>query len=123
MLTTLLLVTVASQIVGYGLNQRWLLLAPIEGRDSRAIISAQLESDTRIPRVTMFGNEFPSSFIFGVVVAIALYIVMNRTVWGFRLRMLGQNARTARRAGVSDTRYGSTALMLSGGFAGFGRRA
>ena len=49
-----------------------------------------------------------------VVVAFAL----ARTVWGFRIRMLGQNPRVAQRSGVSQTRYGTAALMLGGAFAG-----
>src|SRR5690606_776102 len=60
-LTSLLLVTIATQAVGYGLKQQWLLLAPAEGRSNRQQISEQLASDTRIPRVTLFGNEFPIS--------------------------------------------------------------
>ena len=39
---------------------------------------------------------------------------------GFRLRMLGRNPRTARRAGVSERRYGVGAMLVSGGFAGLG---
>jgi ABC-type uncharacterized transport system permease subunit len=117
-LTTLLLVTIASQLVGYGLKQQWLLLAPAEGRSNRQQISKQLTTDTRIPRVTWFGNEFPISGIAAVLIAIALGLVLARTVWGFRLRMLGQNPRTAQRVGVSESRFGSTALLIDGAFAG-----
>ena len=47
-----------------------------------------------------------------------LSIVLSRSVVGFRLRMLGRNPRTARRAGVSERRYGIGAMLVSGGFAG-----
>jgi ABC-type uncharacterized transport system permease subunit len=117
-LTSLLLVTIATQAVGYGLKQQWLLLAPAEGRSNRQQISEQLAGDTRIPRVTMFGNEFPISAFFAVIGAVVLSLLLARTVWGFRLRMLGQNARTAQRAGVAATRYGSGALLLDGALAG-----
>lgn len=117
-LTTLLLVTVAAQLVGYGLKNQWLLLAPSEGRANRQQISEQLESDTRIPRITLFGNEFPISAVFAVLLAIVVAALLARTVWGFRLRMLGHNPRTAQRAGVSARRYGGRALLTSGGLAG-----
>jgi simple sugar transport system permease protein len=117
-LTTLLLVTIASQLVGYGLKKQWLLLAPAEGRANRQQISKQLASDTRIPRITWFGNEFPVSGIAAVLIAIALGLVLARTVWGFRLRMLGQNPRTAQRVGVSASGFGSAALLIDGAFAG-----
>lgn len=117
-LTTLLLVTVATQLVGYGLKNQWLLLAPAEGRANRQQISEQLGADERIPRITWFGNEFPTSVFLAVALAIVVALALTATVWGLRLRMLGHNPRTARRAGVSSSRYGGGALIFSGAFAG-----
>ncbi len=117
-LTTLLLVTIGTQLVGYGLKNQWLLLAPSEGRSNRQQISQQLDPDTRIPRVTWFGNEFPTSVFLALGIVGLLGFVLTSTVWGFRLRMLGFNPRTARRAGVAAPRYGGGALIVSGAFAG-----
>ncbi len=117
-LTTLLLGTVASSVVGFGLKRSWLLLAPAAGRANRNQVSEQLAADTRIPRITVFGNEFPISVFISVAIALVLAVVLARTVAGFRLGMLGLNPRTARRAGVSETRYGIGAMLVSGGFAG-----
>lgn len=117
-LTTLLLVTLAAQLVGYGLKNQWLLLAPSEGRANRQQISEQLDASTRIGRVTLFGNEFPISAFAAVLAAVLLSLVLARTVWGFRLRMLGQNPRTAQRAGVGAARFGSAALLIDGALAG-----
>jgi len=117
-LSTLLLVTIASQLVGYALKNQRLLLAPAEGRSNRQQISRQLTADTRIPRITWFGNEFPISAFLAIALALFVSFAMARTVWGLRLRMLGHNPRTAQRAGVSAARYGGAALLLSGGFAG-----
>jgi simple sugar transport system permease protein len=117
-LTTLLLVTIAAQLSGYGLKNEWLLLAPPEGRANRQQISDQLDPGTRIPRVEVFGNEFPISVFFAVGAALLVGFLLARTVWGFRLRALGHNQRTAQRTGVAAARYGSGALLISGGFAG-----
>lgn len=117
-LTTLLLVTVAAQLAGYGLKNQWLLLAPPEGRANRQQISQQLDPDTRIPLVSMFGNQFPISVFFALGGAALVAFLLTRTVWGFRLRALGHNERTAQRAGVAASRYGAGALLLGGGFAG-----
>ena len=117
-LSTLLLVTIAAQLVGYGLKNQWLLLAPSEGRANRQQISEQLTADTRFPRVTWFGNEFPMSAFLALALAALVGLVLARTIWGFRLRILGANPRTAQRAGVSSARYGGTALVLSGAFSG-----
>ena len=117
-LTTLLMVTIAAQLVGYGLKNQSLLLAPSEGRSNRQQVSEQLADDRRIPRVTWFGNEFPISVLLALALAVGVAVMISRTGFGFRLRMLGANPRTARRAGTGEERYGSIALMLSGGFAG-----
>ncbi|HEY5874200.1 MAG TPA: hypothetical protein VIT64_02820 [Ilumatobacteraceae bacterium] len=117
-LTTLLMGAIAANLMGWGLRNRFLLLAPAAGRANRNQVSEPLDPDARIPRVTMFGNEFPLSLVLALVLAIVLSIVLNRSVVGFRLRMLGRNPRTARRAGVSEQRYGIGAMLVSGGFAG-----
>ena len=117
-LTTLLLVTVATQLVGYGLKNQWLLLAPSEGRANRQQISEQLADDTRIPRVTWFGNEFPISALVAVAIAAFIAFALARTLWGFRLRLLGHNERTAQRAGIAADKHGGRALLISGAFAG-----
>lgn len=117
-LTTLLLVTVAANAVGYGLKKPWLLLAPAAGRANRNQVSEQLDPDTRLPRISLFGNEFPITVILAILLAVLVAFAVARTVPGFRLRMLGRNPRTAQRAGVSATRYGMGAMLISGGFAG-----
>lgn len=117
-LTTLLLVSVAGQAVAFGLRYEWLLLADEASRGNRNQVSAQLAEGSRIPRPTVFGNQFPVSVHLAVVLALVVAFVLARTVWGFRLRMLGQNPRVAQRAGVSRSRYGTTALMIGGAFAG-----
>lgn len=117
-LTTLLLGVVAANFMGWGLRNRWLLLASSEGRANRNQVSEVLAPNVRIPRIHIFGNEFPISVFLAVLLAIALAVVMARSTTGFRLRMLGNNPRTAQRAGVSEKRYGFVAMLASGGFAG-----
>lgn len=118
-LTTLLLITVASQATGYGLKVDWLLLAPFrEDRSVRNQVSAQLAEDTRVPRLEVWGNDFPISAIAVIVMAAIVYFLFKRSVWGFRMNMLGRNPRTAQRAGVSTVRYGTGAMLISGGCAG-----
>lgn len=117
-LSTLLLVAVAGQAVAYGLRWQWLLLAPEASRGNRNQVSEQLAADNRLPRHHIFGNEIPISFDLAVILAVVVAFALARTVWGFRIRMLGQNPRVAQRSGVSQTRYGTAALMLGGAFAG-----
>ncbi len=117
-LSTLLLVFVALQVVGYGLKQQWLLLADEASRGNRNLVSEQLAKDNRIPRPDVFGNEFPITVYVALALAFVVAYLLARTVWGFRLRMLGHNRLAAQRAGVSATVYGAAALAISGAFAG-----
>lgn len=117
-LSTLLMGTVAANLMGWGLRNRSLLLAPSVGRANRNQVSEALATDTRIPRVTWFGNEFPISVLLALALAIVVWLVADRSVIGFRLRMLGNNPRTARRSGVAERRYGIGAMLVSGSFAG-----
>lgn len=117
-LTTLLLTTVAANLMGYALRNQWLLLAPAAGRANRNQVSEPLPTGARIPRITVFGNEFPLSVLLAVGLALVVALIISRSVVGFRLRMLGRNPRTARHAGVSERRYGVVAMLVSGGFAG-----
>ena len=80
--------------------------------------SAQLDSSTRIGQIRVFGNEFPWTVPVVVFLTVAVGIVLQRSVWGFRLSVLGRNARTAQRTGVSAVRFGAAALMIGGAMAG-----
>ena len=117
-ITTLLLVFIASQVTGYMLSTQSLLLDSDPNRPNRVQNSAQLDPDTRLPFIRIFGNEFPISVVIAVVLAVGAAFVLNRSVWGFKLRMVGQNPRTAQRAGVSVVVAGSLALAVGGGLAG-----
>jgi ABC-type uncharacterized transport system permease subunit len=117
-LSTLLLVAVGGQVVAYGLSQSWLLLAPLADRGNRNQVSMQLPTDNRLPSLELFGNKIPLAVFIAIVSAVVVSAVLARTVWGFRLRMLGRNPRAAQRSGVSRTGYGASALMIGGAFAG-----
>ena len=117
-LTTLLLVFVASQAVGYGLKNTNLLLDPTPDQANRSLISDRLHSSTRIPRLEVFGNDFAMTAFIALVLGVVVALVFRWTVVGFRLQMLGRGPRTAHRAGVSEARYGGGALVVSGGFCG-----
>ena len=117
-LTSLLLVTVAANLVGYGLKRSWLLLGPAGERADRDQVSEQLDPSVHLPRLELFGNELSSGALLAVVLAAAAGAVLARSAWGFRLRILGRNPRVAQRVGVAETRYGMAAMLTSGAFAG-----
>lgn len=117
-ITTLLLVFVASQGTGYLLTRTFLLLDDDPNKPNRVQTSAQVDADTRIGFIRIFGNEFPWSVVLAVVLAVVVAVMLSRSTWGFKLTVLGRNARTAQRIGVPVVMVGAAALMISGAFAG-----
>ena len=118
-LTSLLLVIVASQVVGYGFRFDSLLLEPLsEGRSLQVQQTPLVPEGARLERVTIFGNELPISAFIAVILAGAIAFLVAHTVWGLRIRALGSNPRVAHRAGVSAARFGMGSMFLSGALAG-----
>ena len=57
-------------------------------------------------------------FIFAVVMAVLVYILLWRTTIGYRIRMVGLNPHAARYAGINVPRYMVLSMALSGALAG-----
>ena len=119
-LSTLLLGAVAANLMGFGLQKRWLLLAPAAGRANRNQVSEPLDRRTAASRAsTWFGNEFPMSVFVAIVLAVIVAIVLGRI--GPRVpaaRARPQPHRCAARRRRREPRTGSCAMLISGGFAG-----
>ena len=118
-ISTLLLVFVALQVVGFAITTDWFLRDLDPDRPSLAVTSAALPGSVRLPVVTVFGNEFHVGFVVALVGAAAVAFLLARTVPGFKLRLLGAGPNVAQQAGVSVARAGSAALFVSGAMAGF----
>lgn len=117
-ISTLLLVFIAAQGTGYLLTRTFLLLDDDPNKPNRVQTSAQLDAATRIGNIRVLGNEFPWLVPAALLLAVAVGVTLRRSVWGFRLNVLGKNPRTAQRTGVSVVRAGATALAISGAMAG-----
>jgi len=59
-----------------------------------------------------------AGLLIGLGAALVLWFVMARTVWGLRLRAVGENAAAARHAGIPVTRTLLGVAALSGALAG-----
>lgn len=118
-ISTLLLVFIAFQVVGFAITTDWLLRDTDPNRPSRAVTSAALPDDVHLPVLRIFGNEFHMGFVVAVVLAVVVAYLMGRTIWGFRLRLLGHSPNVAQSVGVAASRTGAAALFVSGALPGF----
>jgi simple sugar transport system permease protein len=117
-ISTLLLAFIALQIIGFAVTTDWLLRDLNPNLPTRAVTAAPLPEAARMPVIRIFGNEFHLGIVLAVLVALVVAYVLGRTVWGFRYRLLGFNPNVAQTMGVAARRTGTSALFLSGAFAG-----
>jgi ABC-type uncharacterized transport system permease subunit len=118
-ISTLLLTFVAFQVVTYAVTTRSLLRESSLNGEITVPESNMLSDDSHMPRLgDPLGFNISIGCFMAVVLAIVVVFVVNRTRWGFRLRLLGLNRVVAHTSGVSEVRTGGAALLLSGAFAG-----
>lgn len=79
-----------------------------------------------LPRLTDFAKDFPIlagltthlGMVFAIVAAAILSVVVSRTRWGYEIRLIGDNPRAARYAGIDIARYVIVVFAISGALAG-----
>ncbi len=78
--------------------------------------TATLPVEARLPR--LFGTTVSSGLIIGIVVVIAVHLMMTRTAFGMRLRLVGASPRAAVHAGLSVPRLTIAVFTISAALAG-----
>ena len=79
-----------------------------------------------LPRLADYAKEFTAfrgltthfGLVFGVVAAVVVWYILYRSLWGYEIRLIGDNARAAEYAGINITRNTVLVMMLSGALAG-----
>ncbi len=89
---------------------------PLRDPDASSLASKAVPEGTRLPNLPHLSTHI------GIVVGLALVpllaYVMDRTPFGFRVRMMGLNADAASVAGVDTGRMVVRLMVISGGLAG-----
>ena len=75
-----------------------------------------LAVEDRLPR--LFDTTITSGLILGLIVIIAVHLIMTRTAFGLRLRIVGANPRAALHAGLRVPALTVAVFALSAGLAG-----
>ena len=64
------------------------------------------------------GTRFHWGFLAPLVALAVTYVILTRTIWGFKMRAVGGNPEAARRRGIAVDRYLMAAMIAGGGLAG-----
>lgn len=117
-IATLLLNFVGIAVSNLTVQEPALLREPVT--DSASLPQSPLLAQVvRLPRLVQDSpNRVHLGIVLAVAAAVAVSVLLRRTVAGFRIRMLGFNPAMAERAGVNVAVLVVLVMFLSGGLAG-----
>jgi simple sugar transport system permease protein len=91
-------------------------------------MSPKFPNNAWLPRLSDYASVVPGfrgltthlGLVIGVLAAAVLWVLVFRSRWGYEIRLIGDNPRAARYAGINITRNTVLAMMISGALAGLG---
>ena len=83
--------------------------------DGNGIATAKMGLDKLFP-----GSQVNGGILIAVVLAVLVYILMNKTTLGYELKACGSNRHAARYAGINDKRNIVLSMAISGALAAAG---
>lgn len=81
-----------------------------------------------LPRLLDYAGQIPTfrgltthlGFVIGILAAVVVWFIIYRSRWGYEIRLIGDNPRSAEYAGINIRRNTILVMMLSGALAGLG---
>jgi ABC-type uncharacterized transport system permease subunit len=111
-ITTLMLVYIAEKLV------RYLVYGPWKGESEMGFpYTNKFSPAAQLPRLGWSRIHYPT-LLLGLALAVAVYLLLMRTRWGYEIRVTGENPAAARYAGMSYLKSAILVMILSGGLAG-----
>ncbi|MGQ9493992.1 MAG: ABC transporter permease [Anaerolineae bacterium] len=111
-LSSLMMVYIASELVNY------LVYGPWKGTKEMGFpYTDKFSPSAQLPRLFTTRIHYPT-LILALVLAVLMYVLIQRTKWGFEIRVTGENPEAARYAGMNYFTTVVLVMLLSGGLAG-----
>ncbi len=110
-ITTLMLNEVALRLIRYLQNGAW--------KDPEGFGFPQIEARPEQAELGQIWERAHLGVIIALVVIAAFAMFVNRSVWGYELKIAGSSPKTATYAGISMRRKVLGVMLLSGAVAGF----
>jgi general nucleoside transport system permease protein len=112
-LSTIMLNAIALGVLDWMFNEYF---REDTGGQTLDVRTKKLDESAHVPNI--FDGRVTSFIFVALLVALAYWVVVFKSRFGFRLRASGYNAVAARTAGISANRMVLTALIMSGAVAG-----
>jgi len=88
--------------------------------DATRVRTNYLPGTAKMPSLGVPNSNVSVAIIIGIVIAIALYIVLNKTTFGYELKATGYNKEACKYAGMNGKRNIVVTMLISGALAGLG---
>ena len=88
--------------------------------DSVRARTQYLPESAKIPSLGIPRSNVSIAIIIGILIAIALYIILNKTTFGYELKATGFNKEACHYAGMNGKRNIVVTMMIAGALAGLG---
>lgn len=82
--------------------------------------TAYLPASAQIPSLGVTNSNVNISVIIAIAIAICLYVVLNKTTFGYELRATGFSKQASHYAGMNHKRNTILTMVIAGGVAGLG---
>ncbi|MCB0036043.1 MAG: ABC transporter permease [Anaerolineales bacterium] len=117
-ITTLMLNYVAIQWNNYWIFDRW--------SEGGFQMTATFERNAWLPRLADYAREIRAfsgitlhvGVLFGVIAAVVVWWLLERSRWGYEIKLVGDNPQAARYSGINIARNIILVMMVSGALAG-----
>lgn len=110
-ITTLMLNYVAINLCDY------LVYGPWKDPDGMGFpLTKQFNENAWLPQ--FWNTRIHGGIFFALIALVIIYIIMNKSKWGYEIRVIGENIKAAKYAGISVVKNTLLVMMLSGGIAG-----
>jgi len=88
--------------------------------DSVRARTVYLPESAKIPSLGIPGSNVSIAIFFGIIIAIALYVILNSTTFGYELKATGFNKEACNYAGMNGKRNIVITMVIAGALAGLG---
>ncbi|MEN0001139.1 MAG: ABC transporter permease, partial [Pseudomonadota bacterium] len=112
-LTSLMLVYVAQLFLDWLVRGPWRNPEGFNFPETRSF-----HADAILPEIMSASGRAHYGFVFAIIAALVIWLMMSRTMKGFEIRVLGASPRAGRFAGFSQRKMVFFAFLVSGGLAG-----
>jgi len=82
--------------------------------------SAYLPTSAQLPSLGVKNSSVNISIFIAIAIAIILFIVLNKTIFGYELKATGYNRHASKYAGMNGTKNIILTMLIAGGLAGLG---